>query len=312
MGMLIIFIDSFTLLFHIQMKPIIISLIDLIHLQYNKTLEGCSLQTGVFFVAMMLRQKLRYFVLFVYCTDDGYHSAAAGYHPKAAGYDLETAGHDLEVAGHDLEVEMSTDVDTYYDNELLSHRSCCNKRRHRSADDTLLLSTRSAASHQHSAPAPIISTAVSSQRQYPEQLMLHQLQSAVQQSVTHPDDGLGMNSTSSNRSIYQQQVCRSAELLSYPHRVIIPHTVHCQLSVQTDTAAVHISTPSCTNRPYKILNLNATQTLSEERKVPNATKHIIVDCEDSGIRIIYDYSPADGCYSNPGFTGEAFESAVFH
>ena len=232
---------------------------------------------------------MRYFVLFVYCTDDGFHSAA-GYHLEAAGHDLEAAGHDLEAAGHDLQ-------------------AAGNKRRHRSADDTILQNTSSAASGSHSVLAPIISTAVSSQRQYPEQLVLPQLQSAVQQSVTHPDDGLGMNSTSSNRSIYQQQVCRSAELLSYPHRVIIPHTVHCQLSVQTDTAAVHISTPSCTNRPYKILNLNATQTLSEERKVPNATKHIIVDCEDSGIRTICDYSPAESCYHlNP----LCFTEIVFH
>ena len=210
---------------------------------------------------------------------------------------------------------MSTDVDTCYDNELLSHRSCCNKRRHRSADDTLLLNTSSAASGPHSVLAPIISTAASSQRQYPEQLVLPQLlQSAAQQSVTHTDDELGRNSTVSNSRTYQQQICRSAELSSHPHRVIIPppHTAHCQLSVQTDTAAAHISTPTRTNRPYTILNLKAPQTLSEERKVPNATKHIIVDCEDSGIRTICDYSPAESCYSNPGFTGKAFESVVFH
>ena len=139
------------------------------------------------------------------------------------------------------------------------------------------------------------------------------LQSARQQSVTHTDDELWRNSTVSSRT-YQQQVCRSAELSSHPHRVIIPppHTAHCQLSVQTDTAAAHIWTPTRTIKPNTILNLNATQTLSEERKVPNATKHIIVDCEDSGIRTICDYSAADGCYSNPGFTGEAFESVVFH
>ena len=254
----------------------------------------------------------------MYCTVDGYHSAAAGYH-------LEVAGHNLEVAGHNLEVAVSIDVDTYYDNELLSHRSCCNKRRHRSADDTLLLNTSSAASGSHSVLAPIISTAASLQRQYPEQLVLPQLlqsarqqsakqQSATQTLLTHTDDGLGKNFTVSNSSTYQQQICRSAELSSHPYRVIIPppHTAHCQLSIQTDTATAHISTPTRTNRPDTMLNLNATQTLSEERKVPNATKQIIVDSEDSEIRTICDYPPADGCYSNPGFTGEPFESVVFH
>ena len=212
-------------------------------------------------------------------------------------------------------VAVSTVRDNCYDNELLSHRSSCNKRRHRSADDIFLLNTSSAASHQHSAPAPIISTAASSQRQYPEQLVLPQLlQTARLQFVTHTDDGLWRNSSVSSRT-YQQQVCRSAELSSHPYRVIIPppHTAHCQLSIQTDTATAHISTPTRTNRPDTILNLNATQALSEERKVPNTTKHIIVDCEDSEIgTIICDYSPADNCYSNPGFTGEAFESVVFH
>ena len=208
---------------------------------------------------------------------------------------------------------MSTDVETYYDNELLSHRSCCNKRRHRSADDTLLLNTSSAASSPHSVLAAIISTAHSSQRQYNQQLMLPQLLSAVQQSVTHTDDGLWRNSSVSSRT-YQQQVCRSAELSSHPYRVIIPppHTAHCQLSIQTDTATAHISTPTRTNRPDTMLNLKAPQTLSEERKVPNATKHIIVDCEESEIKTICDYSPADSCYSNLGFTGEPFESVVFH